>query len=364
MTFRKVRLGIIGTGWWATQAHIPAVSANPDAVLVALADTRPESLTRAAAIANGASLYHDYHEMLAKEHLDGVIVSVHHAAHYEVARACLAAGVATLLEKPMVLYVPHAYELAELAKAKDVALMIGYSWLHTDFIRQARKVILSGELGRIQYVSCLFSSMVIEFLRGNAQAYVDVFKYPVNSPGTVYSDVKRSGGGQGHLQVTHAAASLFYATGLRAERVTSFMENFDLNVDLADVINVRFVPVDGVRAVGVVGSTGNITPSDGGHFEVQVYCEHGRVTINHQRWETYVRRADGQEQRFTDTPHDLSAGTSRNLVDVILDRAENGAPAEIGVRVVELLDAAYRSNAADGMPISVASLAQFPPDVE
>jgi predicted dehydrogenase len=360
MTSRKVRLGIIGTGWWATQAHIPAVNANPDAVLVALADTRPEALTRAATHAVGANLYHDYREMLAQEHLDGVIISVHHAAHYEVARDCLAAGVATLLEKPMVLYAPHAYELEQLAQRKNVPLMIGYSWLHTDFVRQARRIILSGELGRIQYVSCLFSSMVIEFLRGNAQAYVDVFKYPVNSPGTVYSDVKRSGGGQGHLQVTHSAASMFYLTGLRAERVTSFMENFDLNVDLADAINVRFAPVDGVRAVGVVGSTGNITPGDSGYLEVQVYCENGRVTVSHHNWETYVRRADGTEQRFTDQPHDISAGTSRNLVDVILGRAENGAPAEIGVRVVELLDAAYRSSAADGSPIAIASLVNLP----
>jgi predicted dehydrogenase len=356
MDTRKARIAIIGTGWWATQAHIPSLKDNPDAELVALADTNPEALERASASYHVTAAYSDYHEMLAQERLDGVIVCVHHAAHYEVARDCLAAGLHVLVEKPMVLKTKHAYELEQLAKAQSVELMIGYSWLHTDFVRQAREILQSGALGNIQYVSCLFSSMVIEFLRGNDQAYGHLFNYPVTGPGNVYADPKRSGGGQGQLQVTHSAASMFYATGLKAETVSCFMENFDVAVDVADAMAVRFVPVNGVRAVGVIGSTGNIAPSDGGHFEIQVYCERGRVVINHNHWQTDVRYADGREQHFASQPGDLKSASSQNLVEVILGRATNHAPAEIGVRVVELLDAAYRSSAANGMPVSVKAL--------
>src|SRR5215813_10686665 len=100
MAMRKARIAIIGTGWWATQAHIPAVKANPLAELVALADTRPEAVARAA-VGTGATTYTDYREMLAKEQLDGAIISVHHAAHYEITRDCLAAGLHVLVEKPM-----------------------------------------------------------------------------------------------------------------------------------------------------------------------------------------------------------------------------------------------------------------------
>jgi predicted dehydrogenase len=360
MSLRKARIAVIGTGWWATQAHIPALNANPAAELVAVADTREEALERAALLTGAAARYLNFHEMIASEQLDGVIICVHHEAHYAVARDCLAAGLHVLVEKPMVLYARHAYDLQVLAAAKGVELMIGYSWLHTKFLRHARDLLQSGELGHIQYVSCLFSSMVVEFLRGNDQAYSHLFKYPALGPGNVYADPKRSGGGQGQLQVTHAAASMFYATGLRAEHVSCFMENFDLAVDLVDAMTVRFASVDGIHALGVVGSTGNIAPGDGGHFEVQVYCEHGRVVIDHNHWQTYVRYADGHEARFTDEPDDISDCSSRNLVDVILGKAENGAPAEIGVRVVELLDAAYRSSAADGTPVLVESLLNLP----
>jgi predicted dehydrogenase len=358
MSARKARIGVIGTGWWATQAHLPALAANPDAQLVALADTRSEAVQRAAASCGVSAIYSDYREMLAREALDGVIVCTHHAAHYEPARDCLDAGLHVLVEKPMVLYARDAYDLQARAQAKNVELMIGYPWLHTDLVRRAREIVQSGALGRIQHVTCQFASMVIEFLRGSDVAYGKVMNYKVTGPGGVYGDPKRSGGGQGQLQVTHSAASLFYVTGLRAERVSCFMENFDLAVDLADAMTVRFAPVDGVQAVGVVGSTGNITPGDRGHFEVQVYCEHGRLVLDHNGWNIFTRYPDGREETFDAQPQDIAGYTSRNLVDVILGKAANGAPAEIGVRVVELLDAAYRSSAADGAPVNVAELGQ------
>jgi len=37
---RKARIGIIGTGWWATYTHIPALLARSDVDLVALAGRR------------------------------------------------------------------------------------------------------------------------------------------------------------------------------------------------------------------------------------------------------------------------------------------------------------------------------------
>ncbi len=34
----KVRVAVVGTGWWATYAHIPALLAHESAELVALCD--------------------------------------------------------------------------------------------------------------------------------------------------------------------------------------------------------------------------------------------------------------------------------------------------------------------------------------
>jgi predicted dehydrogenase len=229
--------------------------------------------------------------------------------------------------------------------------------------RQARAVIQSGELGPIQFVSCLMASMAIEFYRGNDQAYQPIFNYPVTGPGRAYADPHLSGGGQGHLQVTHSAGTLFYVTGLQADRVSCFMENWDVAVDLVDAITVRFQAAEGRPAVGVLGSTGNLGAGDGGRLELSVYCERGYLQLDQSQSTLRVRRHDGTETHFGPLPADdryPRLATSANLIDVILSRGDNRSPALIGARVVELLEAAYRSAARDGQPIRVAEL----PDID
>ena len=41
------RIGVIGCGWWATRAHLPALRANPDAVIAGIADPDPANRQRA-----------------------------------------------------------------------------------------------------------------------------------------------------------------------------------------------------------------------------------------------------------------------------------------------------------------------------
>jgi predicted dehydrogenase len=356
----KARIAVVGTGWWSTTAHIPGLKDNPNVETVVLCDRREESLAQAVEHFGAMPTYSDVGEMLANERLDGAVVCVNHAAHYEVARACLDAGLHVMLDKPMVLEATHAHDLMQRAQTKGVELIIGYPWNYTENSRRARDIVQSGELGAVEYISSLFTSMVIEFLRGKDQNYREVFNYAVTGPGQAYSDPKLSGGGQGHLQVTHSAGALFFVTGLRADVVTSFMQNFDLLVDVAGAFSVKFEPVaNGYAPVGVLGTTANLGVGDGGHLEVQVYCERGRLVLDNINGTLYVRRHDGREEHFGPLPPDdryPKFAPANNLVDVVLGCAPNGNPTEVGVRTVELLDAAYRSSAQGGQPVRVKDI--------
>ena len=57
----------------------------------------------------------------------------------------------------------------------------------------------------------------------------------------------------------------------------------------------------------------------------------------------------------------MSCEESRpGILAVALPEAENGSPATVGTRVVELLEAAYRSAEQGGAPINVADLLAAP----
>ena len=64
-TTHKARIAVIGTGWWATYAHLPALLVRADDVeLVALANRGEEKLAKAADAFDVAKTYTDYRVML------------------------------------------------------------------------------------------------------------------------------------------------------------------------------------------------------------------------------------------------------------------------------------------------------------
>lgn len=355
---RRARIAIVGAGWWSTQAHLPSLKQYPDAEVVAIADLNQEKL-RAAGDAYGIQCrYTDFRQMLDEEKLDGVVVATNHATHYEVAKEVLARKLGLMLEKPMVLHAREARELKRLADESGVPLVIGYPWHFVPQHRQLRELIASGKLGRIQVVSNLFASMVLEFLRGRPQAYASIFNYPVTGPTeATYSEPGVAGGGQGHLQVTHSAALLLWLTGLKPVSVAAFMEKFDLKVDLCDAITVRFED----DAIGTLASTGNIPAAHSGNqkFEYRIFGTEGYATLEVLDGTCTIYTNAGNVQRLDPTPPERrypQEATSRHLVDLLLGRTTtNISPADVGVKTVELLEAAYRS-ASEGRLVRVDEL--------
>ena len=214
-------------------------------------------------------------------------------------------------------------------------------------------MIQSGVLGAIQYVNCVMVSRILEFLRGDGAPEFGSQVFPVHGPGAVYSQPALSGGGQGHLQITHMAGLLFFVSGLRARRVLGLMSNHGLPLDLVDVMAVEFEH----GALGMVGGSGN---AYAGKLDLQLHCERGSIDMDVVTGTTTIRGAGGLqedldrqsagergEERFT---------TAANLVDVVLGRAPNRSPAEAGWRAVELLDAAYRSASRGGAAVTIESL--------
>lgn len=351
------RIGIIGTGWWTTYAHLPSLAAYPDAEVVALADPSEARLNGAADAFDIARRYTNPRAMLDGEKLDGVIVATPHATHYALAREVLGYGLGLLLEKPMVLRASEARDLCALASEKGAPLIVGYPYHFVPQHRLLRERIAAGALGRLQLVDNLFASMVLEYYRANPLAYAKVFDWEVTGPlANTYSDPHIAGGGQGHLQVTHAAALLLWLTGLHATEVAAFMERFDVQVDLCDAISVRF---EG-GTVGTLASTGGIPAQQSGHqqLEYRIYGSEGYALLDAMAGTCTIHHNDGTVETLDPTPPDATyprEATSRHLVDLLLGRVENQSDGEIGLRTVELLEAAYRS-ADEGRIVRVSEL--------
>jgi predicted dehydrogenase len=348
----KARIALIGSGWWATQAHIPGLLANPDATLVAICDADPARLQAAASAYGISRTYQDHQAMLQREQLDAAVIATPHATHYQLAHDALAHGLHVLVEKPMTLFARDAKALVDLANQRGRELVVGYPWNYTRLARRARELLAAGALGAEQFVSCVFNSYTFNLLSGKDQSDRPG-AYPVHGPGAVYSQPHLSGGGHGHLQLTHSVGLMFFATGLRARRVMALMHNHGLPLDLVDAITVEF---EG-GALGMVGGTSNARPSK---LDLQIYCAEGHIDIDMIAASAQISGSGEIREQIAplderETAYPLHA-PANNLVDVVLGRAPNGSPGQVGWRTVELLDAAYRSARADGQAILIEDL--------
>jgi predicted dehydrogenase len=212
---KKIRIGVIGAGWWATFAHLPAIKSHPDAELVAVQSREPAKAERIARDLGAKHACTSVEELLAFEELDAVIVASTPNVHFAQAKAALHSGRHVLLEKPMTFTADEARELVELAAKKQLQLLISCPWHFTPHGIEARRLIQAGALGEIKMISVLMTNPVDNLLRGtNTSPTHGARKFYVEPCRGSYSDPAIAGGGQIYCQVSHAAAYLTFLTGV------------------------------------------------------------------------------------------------------------------------------------------------------
>ena len=152
-TDRRVRVGIIGTGWIAA-AHIASYLKMPDVDIVAGADLvagKADAFFRRHGVTQ-AHTYTNHKEMLEKETLDCVSVCTYNRTHAQCTIDALNAGVHVLLEKPMCVTLEEALEIVRAEKRSGKVLSIGFQPRFDPNMRKIKEIVQSGELGDVYYI--------------------------------------------------------------------------------------------------------------------------------------------------------------------------------------------------------------------
>ena len=153
---KKVRVGIIGCGWIAG-SHMRSYLKQPDVEIVAGCDLIPG---KAAAFFEKYGVegvktdYASHKEMLADKSLklDAVSVCTYNRTHAVCAIDSLNAGLHVLLEKPMCVTTEEAVEIIRAEKKSGKVLSIGFQPRFDANMQMIKKIVQSGELGKIYYI--------------------------------------------------------------------------------------------------------------------------------------------------------------------------------------------------------------------
>ncbi|KVX12215.1 oxidoreductase [Burkholderia ubonensis] len=148
-----LRIGLMGFGFAGATFHAPVIAASGRTQVAAIATGQPD---RARAAYPDARIVADLDALLALDDIECVVIATPNDTHFPLARQVLDAGRHVVVDKPVTLTSDEALALARLANARSrvFAPFHNRRW-DGDFLT-VRRVVESGELGRITCVTSHF----------------------------------------------------------------------------------------------------------------------------------------------------------------------------------------------------------------
>jgi|GEM_PF-221589 len=159
MDAAALQIGLIGCGRIAQMVHLHVLSSLPSVRLAALAEADADRLAEARKRAPRARAYRDYHDLLADDAVQAVVICLPTGMHADAAVAAFAAGKHVYLEKPIATTLDDAQRVLDAARGASRIGMIGFNYRFHPLIQQARQQIAAGAVGRIVAIRTSFSSV-------------------------------------------------------------------------------------------------------------------------------------------------------------------------------------------------------------
>lgn len=144
---KPARLGFLGVGWIGRH-RMNAILESGLAQAIAIADPSPAMAEEASKLAPQARLVENLDELLAED-LDGVVIATPSAQHAEQSIRALNAGVAVFCQKPLGRTAREVAAVIDAAKAANRLLGVDLSYRETEGMQRIRRIIRSGELGKV-----------------------------------------------------------------------------------------------------------------------------------------------------------------------------------------------------------------------
>ncbi len=334
------RIGVVGIGWWATFNHIPTIQAGAEAEIVAICDLDASRLELAGDKFGIAGRYTDLEEMLAKENLDGVMISTPHVAHTGPAVVALEAGCHVLVEKPMATTAADGRAIAAAAVKAGKQVLVPTGLNFTRFTEVAAGWVREGHIGEVRHAVCQMGSALNDLFAG--EPMLETADHLFRPPASTWANPAKAGG-YGWGQMSHSLAWLIHVADLRFESVYCMDGKSKTGVDFYDAAVARATSGATVSLSGAA----SVPKHKGLHLDVRIFGSEGMIMFDIERARLTLDRLDGTKmdaevtQEEADYDGELPVKVFAKLCAG--EAVNNASDGECGARVTEALDAMYRS---------------------
>ena len=361
MTAHKLRIGVIGIGWYAGTALVPRMRETGRAEIVAIARRNPDRLAQAQAELQIPAGYTDWRAMLDKTELDAVVVSTPPNAHTEPTLAALERGLHVFVEKPLALTSADAQSLVAAAAKTDRIVMVGYNARGIGSWRTIQRLLSQGAIGTLRQVS-VSACMDLRFIWRGMDLPEET--QSIFAASAYYGDV--FGRGNWRTQPDVVGGGMFADVGSHIQDVALWLAN-GTPTQVAGFAHSQASP----SVISALAHLDNGVPLSlafndavAGNATPRPFYSRGRMTFFGDRGQitadwTKIMPTEAEEiwleqeavRRRVESAFE-SVHPATAFVSVVLDGAPNLCPAHEAARTVALTAGIYRS-VAEGRMVQV-----------
>ncbi len=336
-----MRVGVVGVNGIG-QAHLWALRTAETSTLAAVCDVDRARAEKAGADHEVPS-FTDARTMSASGECDALVIATPPGTHRDLVRDALDAGMHVYCEKPFTPTCDEGYALAQYARERRRALVVGLQFrFHLGYAAMREAMADLGPLRRVHVTAT-------NWLR--AQRYFDASPWRATW--------RMAGGGVLMSQAVHQLDALIAAVGM-PERVRGHVRNTSHRAEVEDDATAELEWPDGARGTVIASLT-----EPAGHERFELYCERGAVTLA-DGYDVRVARHDPVQQLVDECPDefplqavewqpvevpraknewfDMVAAAHREFAGAVAQGRPSAIGADEGTRSVELANAIYLSS--------------------
>jgi len=346
MRHKPLNVGVVGCGYWGPNL-IRNLRQLPDCRLKRICDTSPDRLAHMRTLYPEVEGTNDFQALVQDESLDAVLIATPVRFHHAMAKACLAAGKHTFIEKPMATSTAECQELIELAEQKGLILMVGHTFLFSPTVRKIKEIIDAGDIGELRYIAA--RRLNLGLFQKDINVTWDLAPHDISIILHVMNSQPRRVACWGDAHITPGI-----------EDVTNLYLSFDNG--RAAMIHSSWLDPKKVREMTFVGSRRMIVYDDTAvHEKIKIYDARVEVPPHYDTFaefqysyhygDMYVPYVKQEEPLKLECQH---------FVECIRNARRPLTSGQDGLAVVRILELASRSLKQGGVPLDVAQRDEVP----
>lgn len=334
-----LRIGIIGYGYWGPNL-VRNFAETPGLTVAGVADLDQKRLETVQKRYPGVKTTTRFQDLLEDPSIDAIAVATPVSTHFELGMAALKAGKHLWLEKPMTESSLQARKLVDEAEMRKRVLIVDHTFIYTGAIRKMAEIIQQEDLGDIYYYDSVRINLGLFQRDVNVISDLAVHDFSILDYLLGKQPVEVSVVGTNHFPGTPenlAYISLFYDSGMIAHS----------NVSWLAPVKVRQILLGGSKKMITYD---DLEPSE----KIKVYDKGVSFTDDPQQ--IYQMRV-GYRTGDMWAPQLDTTEALRVEGEHFVDCIENGkvplTDGSLGLRVVELIEAATRSMNERGRAVKI-----------